>query len=168
VAHEPPTASLLPDRETAFAATEDIRDTYQRSGRGPALAKFIALVSYQGEIPPDFFASHPVDPAMFGLPTEDDGSRNDPLVGHNIITCTHYEPDFDALRKASTRIVLGIGATSAGTMAHRGGVSVAERLGKEPVTFPGGHDGFLGGEYGGMGEPDAFAAKLRDVLSANA
>jgi hypothetical protein len=25
-------------------------------------------------------------------------------------------------------------------------------------------DGFLGGEYGWSGKPDAFAAKLRDVL----
>jgi hypothetical protein len=33
-----------------------------------------------------------------------------------------------------------------------------------PVTFPGGHDGFLGGEYGSTGEPDAFAATLRKVL----
>jgi hypothetical protein len=41
---------------------------------------------------------------------------------------------------------------------------VAARLGLEPVTFPGGHDGFLGGEYGGMGEPDAFAAVLRQAL----
>jgi hypothetical protein len=43
-------------------------------------------------------------------------------------------------------------------------VAVAERLGTAPVTFPGGHDGFLGGEYGGMGKPDAFAATLRTVL----
>ena len=42
---------------------------------------------------------------------------------------------------------------------------MAERLGTEPVTFPGDHDGFLGGEYGGMGEPDAFAATLREVLT---
>jgi hypothetical protein len=26
-------------------------------------------------------------------------------------------------------------------------------------------DGFLGGEYGGMGEPDAFATTLRKVLT---
>jgi hypothetical protein len=32
--------------------------------------------------------------------------------------------------------------------------------------LPGGHDGFLGGEYGQMGRPDAFAAKLRGVLAA--
>jgi hypothetical protein len=33
------------------------------------------------------------------------------------------------------------------------------------VTFPSHHGGFLGGEYGWAGDPDAFAAKLRDVLS---
>jgi hypothetical protein len=31
--------------------------------------------------------------------------------------------------------------------------------------FPSDHGGFLGGEYGQMGEPDAFAAKLREVLA---
>jgi hypothetical protein len=35
------------------------------------------------------------------------------------------------------------------------------------VIFPGGHGGFMGGEYGQPpGEPEAFAAKLRDVLSS--
>lgn len=29
---------------------------------------------------------------------------------------------------------------------------------------PGGHGGFLGGEYGQIGEPDAFAGRLREVL----
>jgi hypothetical protein len=42
---------------------------------------------------------------------------------------------------------------------------VAERLGTDPVTFPGDHAGFLGGEYGQTGEPDAFAATLRTVLA---
>ena len=31
--------------------------------------------------------------------------------------------------------------------------------------FPSDHGGFLGGEYGQQGEPDAFAAKLREVLA---
>jgi hypothetical protein len=53
-------------------------------------------------------------------------------------------------------------------LASRGALAVAERLGTEPVIFPGGHDGFLGGEYGQTGEPDAFAAKLREVLSPSA
>ena len=91
--------------------------------------------------------------------------RTDALLGQNIITCTHYEPDFEALRAASTRIVLAAGAESEGEMAHRGAEAVAERLGTKPVIFPSDHGGFLGGEYGQTGDPDGFAAKLREVLA---
>ncbi|MGH8914547.1 MAG: alpha/beta fold hydrolase [Acidimicrobiia bacterium] len=163
VAHEPPAARYLPDREEAFAAIRDIRDTYQREGVGPGMAKFIMIVSHKGPIPADF-ADQPVDPAMFGLPTEDDGSRDDPLLG-NIMAGTHYEFDFDALRAAATRIVLAAGAESEGIMTGRATHAVADRLGSTPTTFPGGHDGFLGGEYGQTGEPEAFATTLRQVLA---
>jgi pimeloyl-ACP methyl ester carboxylesterase len=165
VAHEPPTGKLLPDREQVLAATQDIHVTYQRSGLGPAMAKFIALVSQRGPIPADFADRPAPDPAAFGLPTEDDGARSDPLVGLNIVTCTHFQPDFDALRAASTRIVVAAGAESAGEMAHRCAEAVAERLGTTCVTFPSDHGGFLGGEYGQTGDPDGFAARLRDVLA---
>ena len=130
------------------------------------MAQFIAAVSHKGPFTPDFAAQPAPDPAMFGLPAADDGTRTDPLLAQNIITCTHYEPDFDALRAASTRIVIGAGAESEGEMAHRGAEAVAERLGTTPVIFPSGHGGFLGGEYGQTGEPDGFAAKLREVLTA--
>ena len=73
---------------------------------------------------------------MFGLPAADDGTRTDALLAQNIITCTHYEPDFDALRAASTRIVLGAGAESDGEMAHRGAEAVAERLGTTAGDLP--------------------------------
>jgi len=164
VAHEPPTAQVLHDREAALAAAEDVGETYQRSGFGPAMAKFFALVSNKGEVPADF-ATRPVDPQMFGLPTQDDGSRTDPLLGHNIITCTHYQPDFDALRSAQTRIILAAGVESEGEMANRGAYGVAERLGTTPTKFPSDHGGFLGGEYGQQGKPDEFAATLREVLA---
>ncbi len=168
VAHEPPTAQVLPDREPALAAAKDVNETYKRRGFGPAMAKFIALVGHKGEIPADYVDQPAPDPAMFGLPTEDDGSRTDPLLAQNMVSCTHYQPDFDALRAASTRIVLAAGAESEGEMAHRGAEAVAERLGTTPVAFPSGHGGFLGGEYGQRGEPDAFAATLREVLTATA
>ena len=167
VAHEPPAAQVLPDRDAALAANRDVRDTYLRSGFGPAMAKFIALVGFKGEIPADYLDRPAPDPAMFGLPTVDDGSRNDPLLGQNMVTCTHYQPDFDALRcAASTRIVIAAGAESEGEMAHRGAEAVAERLGTTLVIFPSGHGGFLGNEYGMPGDPDGFAAKLREVLAA--
>ena len=165
VAHEPPASQELPDREPVLAASTDIHDTYLRSGFGPAMAKFIALVSYEGPFPADYADQPAPDPAMFGLPTEDDGSRNDPLVGQNMISGSHYQHDFDALRTASTRIVVGVGTESSRMIPGRAAVAVAERLGTTPVAFPGGHDGFLGGEYGRTGDPDAFAATLRKALT---
>ncbi len=168
VAHEPPLASVLPDRENAQAAARAVHETYQRSGFGAGMAHFIAVVSHQGEFPGDFAQQPAPDPAMFGMPTEDDGSRTDPLMGQNIITGTQYEADFDALRAASTRIVMAAGVESEGIMPSRAAFAVAERLGTEPVMFPSGHGGFMGGEYGQpAGEPDAFAARLRQVLEAN-
>ena len=68
------------------------------------------------------------------------------------------------MRAASTRIVLGVGAESEDELAHRAGVAVAERLGTPAVTFPSHHGGFLGGEFGMKGDPDAFAVTLRQVL----
>jgi pimeloyl-ACP methyl ester carboxylesterase len=166
VAHEPPLASVLPDADSAKAAVRAISDSYQRRGFGAGMARFMAMTSHRGPFPEDIAGQPAPDPAMFGLPTEDDGSRTDVLLGQNLINTTHYEPDFDALRAASTRIVIAAGAESEGEMANRGAHAVAERLGTETVIFPSHHGGFLGGEYGWPGEPDAFAAKLRDVLEA--
>jgi pimeloyl-ACP methyl ester carboxylesterase len=164
VAHEPPAAAVLPDREQLAAATVHIHETYMRDGFGPAMAKFIALTSVKGPIPADF-PDRPVNPAQFGLPTEDDGNRDDPLLGQNMTAGTHYEPDFDALGAATTRVVIGAGAESEGEFTYRAAVAVAERLGTEPVIFPSHHAGFLGGEFGMQGDPDGFAATLRQVLA---
>jgi pimeloyl-ACP methyl ester carboxylesterase len=165
VAHEPPAAPVLPDREEALAATEDIRATYERDGFGPAMGKFLALTMLKGPIPADFPQQPPMDPAMFGLPTEDDGRRDDALLGQTIVGTTHYELDFDALAAASTRIVIGAGAESEGEFANRAAYAVAERLGTEVVVFPSHHGGFVGGESGWKGEPEAFAVTLREVLA---
>ena len=129
------------------------------------LAKFIALVQHRGPFPSDWIDQPAPDPAMFGMPAEDDGSRTDPLLGLALVGSIGYEPDIDALRAASTRIVMAAGAESEGELANRGAFAVAERLGTEPVIFPSNHGGFLGGEYGQAGDPDAFAAKLRSVLT---
>ena len=165
VAHEPPAATVLPDREPAMAAARDIHETYMRSGFGAGMAKFIALTSHRGPIPADWTDRPAPDPAAFGLPTEDDGSRDDPLMGQNMASNPSYELDFDALRGAPTRIVIARGAESEGEMANRAAAGVAERLGTPAVVFPSHHGGFLGGEYGWAGDPDGFAAKLRDVLA---
>lgn len=164
VAHEPPLASVLPDSENAKAAVRAIQKSYQTRGWGAGMAHFMAVTSHRGPFPDDFASRPAPDPATVGMPTDDDGNRTDVMLGQNIIGTTHYEPDFDALLAASTRIVIAAGAESGDEMAHRGAEAVAQRLGTEPVIFPSHHGGFLGGEYGWAGEPDAFAAKLREVL----
>ena len=164
VAHEPPLATILPDSENAKAAVRAIQRSYQAGGSNAGMAHFMAVTGHRGPFPDDFASQPAPDPAMFGMPTDDDGTRNDVMLAQNIVGTTHYEPDFDALKAASTRIVVGAGAESEGEMANRGAHAAAERLGTEPVTFPSHHGGFLGGEYGWPGDPDNFAAKLREVL----
>jgi pimeloyl-ACP methyl ester carboxylesterase len=164
VAHEPPLAGTLPDREAALAAAASIQATYEREGMGPAMAKFFVLAGLKGPIPADFADQPAPNPADFGLPTSDDGSRDDPLLG-NMISGTHYELDFDALRAAPTRVVVAAGAESEGEFTHRAALAVAEGLRTEASIFPSHHGGFLGGEFGQQGEPEAFAVRLREVLA---
>ena len=165
VAHEPPLASILPDRQHALAAVRAVHDSYMVGGFGAGMAHFMAVTGHRGPFTAEVAGQPGPDPAMFGMPGGDDGNRNDALLGKALLTTPPYEPDFDALRAASTRIVVAAGSESAGEMANRGGHAVAERLGTEAVVFPSHHGGFLGGEYGWPGEPDAFAAKLREVLA---
>jgi len=166
VAHEPPLAALVPDHEAALATCRAVAQTYRQRGFGAGMAHFITVVSHQGMFTPEFASQPGPDPQMFGMPADDDGTRTDALLAQNLLTCTAFQPDIDALRGASTTIIVAVGATSGEALARRAGEAVAERLGQDPVEFPGDHSGFLGGEYGQMGKPDDFAAKLREVLNA--
>jgi pimeloyl-ACP methyl ester carboxylesterase len=165
VSHEPPLVTLLEDRDVALRVQANIVDTYQREGFGPAMAKFIQLVMYAGPLPPDYLDQPAPDPAMFGLPADDDGSRDDPLLSRNL-AMPAFEPDVAALRDSSVRIVPAIGAQGEGTMARRGGEALAAALGVDPVVFPGDHGGFAANQWSPGNDPAAFAAKLREVLAA--
>ena len=163
VAHEPPTAALLPDRDAVLSVCRDLRATYETHGSGPAMAKFISFVMYDGLVSDDYLEQPAPDPAMYGMPSEDDGSRTDPLM-RNMPDCNAYQPDLEALAALGDRLVVAVGAESGQQMAARGGRSVAKALGREATEFPSNHGGFLGGEYGQQGDPDAFAAALRATL----
>lgn len=163
ISHEPPLVTLLEDREMAIKVNADIVDTYRRSGFGPAMAKFIQLVRHEGVLPDDYLDRPVPDPAQFGLPTEDDGSRDDLLLSGNL-AMPPFEPDAEALRASPVRIVVAIGALGEGGLARRGGEAVARLLGVEPVIFPGDHGGFAANEWSPGNEPAAFGAKLREVL----
>jgi hypothetical protein len=57
------------------------------------------------------------------------------------------------------------GEESAGTFTGRASVVTAELLGQEATVFPSHHGGFLGGGSGYAGQPEAFAHRLRGVLT---
>jgi pimeloyl-ACP methyl ester carboxylesterase len=167
VAHEPPLIPVLSDAAAAERARAGIRDTYEAKGWGAGMAAFIAMTSWRGEFTDDYFAQPAPDPARFGMPTEDDGSRDDPLLSDRSWAVTSYRPDVDALAAAPTRIVIAVGEESEGTFTGRTAVAAADLLGQHVTVFPSHHGGFLGGEFGYAGQPEAFANRLRDVLGDN-
>jgi len=128
------------------------------------MAAFIAMTSWHGEFTAEYFAQPPADPAAFGMPSEDDGSRDDPLLSDRSWAVSSYRPDVYALTAAPTRVVIGVGEESRDTFTGRTSVATADLLSQRATVFPSHHGGFLGGEYGYPGQPEAFARKLRDVL----
>jgi pimeloyl-ACP methyl ester carboxylesterase len=164
VAHEPPLISVLPDAEAAERARAAFRDVYEAKGSGAGMAAFIAMTSWQGEFTDDYFARPAPDPAQFGMTAKDDGSRDDPLLSDRSWPVTSYRPDIAALAAAPTRIVIAVGEESMGTFTGRTSVATAALMGQEATVFPSHHGGFMGGEFGFPGQPEAFAQRLREVL----
>jgi pimeloyl-ACP methyl ester carboxylesterase len=164
VAHEPPLIPVLPDVEAAERARAAVRVAYEAKGSGAGMAAFIAMTSWQGEFTDDYFARPAPDPAQFGMTAQDDGSRDDPLLSDRSWPVSGYRPDFDALAAAPTRIVIAVGEESMGMFTGRTSVATAALMGQQATVFPSHHGGFLGGEFGFPGQPEAFAHKLREVL----
>jgi len=167
VAHEPPILGVLPDADLAFRAEKAVQHRYHEAGWGAGMAAFIGLTTWQGEFTDDYLAAPPPDPAAFGLPTEDDGNRDDPLLSGVANDVTAYELDVDAVRAAPTRVVVAGGVESRNGLTWRTSQAVADRLGVPLTEFPSHHGGFLGGEFGQAGQPEAFAARLREVLDGS-
>ncbi|WP_426624925.1 alpha/beta fold hydrolase [Leifsonia sp. McL0607] len=164
VAHEPPLVGVLPDAERAERALAAVHEAYDSRGFGAGMAAFIMMTSWRGEFTDDYFAQPAPDPAMFGLPADDDGSRDDPLLSQRSIAITAYRPDIDALAATPTRIVIGVGEESEGIFTGRTSAAIAQQLGTEAVVFPSHHGGFAAEDSGYPGKPEAFAHRLREVL----
>ena len=164
VAHEPPLIPVLPDAAAAERARAGFRDAYEAGGSGAGMAAFIAMTSWKGEFTDDYFAQPAPDPAAFGMTTEDDGSRDNPLLSDRSWAISSYRPDVTALAVAPARIVIAVGEESLGTFTGRAAVATAELLGQQASVFPSHHGGFMGGEFGYSGQPEAFARKLHEVL----
>src|SRR3954467_9517276 len=164
VAHEPPLIPVLPDAAAAERARAGVRDAYEAAGSGAGMAAFVAMTSWRGEFTDEYFAPPPAAPAARGRPPGDDGSRDNPLLSDRSWAISSYRPDVSALAAAPTRIVIAVGEESGSAFTGRTAVAPAELLGQEATVFPSHHGGFLGGEFGYAGQPEAFARRLREVL----
>ncbi|MFL6118457.1 alpha/beta fold hydrolase [Actinophytocola sp.] len=150
IAHEPPLAQLLPDREALLAATDDTIATYLGGDVRGAWAKFMVTASIQL---PDGVLD------MMSRPDRDAQQVADERrwFAHEMRATIAWRPDLSALRAASPRVVVGIGKDSAGQLCDRTSRALALELGIEPTMFSGGHTGFVD-------NPARFAAELRAVL----
>jgi pimeloyl-ACP methyl ester carboxylesterase len=164
VAHEPPLIPVLPDSGAAERARAAVRDAYEARGSGAGMAAFIAMASWRGKFTDEYFAQPATDPTAFGMPTEDDGSRDDLLLSDRSWAVSSYRLDVDALTAAPTRVVIAVGEESHDTFTGRTSVATAELLGQQATVFPSHHGGFVGGEGGHSGQPEAFGRRLRDLL----
>lgn len=72
---------------------------------------------------------------------------------------TRYQPGIGALTSAPIHLVI-----AADTLTGRTSVTLADLLGLPLTIFPSHHSGFLGGEHGQTGKPNALAATLHAVL----
>jgi hypothetical protein len=142
-----------------------VQDAYLAGGFGVGMAAFMALTSWQGEFTDEYAARPLPDPAQFGMPADDDGARSDPLLSGISNAVTAYRPKFATLAAAPARVVIAAGIESKDTITWRTAEATAEALNQPLEVFPSHHGGFMGGEFGYAGEPEAFAATLREVLA---
>jgi pimeloyl-ACP methyl ester carboxylesterase len=154
VAHEPPLVQLLPEGDARRTTVQAIADTYRKEGVGPAMGKFIAFAGGQGEPATPSAVTPEMQEALARIP-----QNLDMLFATYLLPITTYEPDIAALHRGPSRVVVGVGEASGGEVAHDTALALAEQLGTEAVTFPGGHGGYT--EH-----PDAFAEQLLEVLQA--
>ena len=168
VAHKPPVFEMLPNRDYWREVIKSVEDTFAKEGTGPAMQVFNAGFrgeQDQGGAPANNGAGQgpPEEPAPEMTAHVDEigkaMERNmEFFIGYETPPIARYVPDIAALQVSSARVVMAVGEASEGTPMYRATIAVAQRLGTQPAVFPGDHGGF------GV-HPDAFAAKLYEVLS---
>ncbi|MDB5058689.1 MAG: putative polymerase, sigma-24 subunit, subfamily, partial [Chloroflexi bacterium] len=172
VAHEPPIFELLPSRDYWREVFKNVEDTFAKEGAGPAMQVFNGGFGGefgQGGAPANDGAAQqaPEEPGPEMTAQVDEhlaeigmamAKNMEYFIGYETPPVARYMPDFAALQASSARVVMAVGEASEGTPMYRATIAVAQRLGTQPALFPGDHGGF-------DVVPDAFAAKLHEVLS---
>jgi pimeloyl-ACP methyl ester carboxylesterase len=141
VAHEPPLFELLPDVDHWRAGFAEIAETYRTQGVFPAMARFGALVEEGG---PKYSEQQPATPSTpeSQAMMERMAGNFELFIAHELPQIGSYQPNLEALRSSSTRVVSAAGENSGEQGACRAAIALADRLGI-PVTYlPGGHGGW--------------------------
>jgi pimeloyl-ACP methyl ester carboxylesterase len=155
VAHEPPCVRFLADAEEQRAFIDGVYGTYRTAGVGAAMQEFLKRTGMAGQ--PRVQRPNPPSAEMRESFARIQGNI-EYFIAHGFKPLGDYMPDVTALKAGPASVVVGVGATSAGQLAHRTGIALAQRLGVVPVMFPGGHGGY-------SDEPAEFAEKLHEILS---
>jgi pimeloyl-ACP methyl ester carboxylesterase len=154
IAHEPPLVTLLPDAATWIAFFDEVYDTYRQLG---------------------------VTRAMHQFATKTLGSEDSKVLAHNMKLHTNEQKlanatywmehelrqyprvslDLNALAAHARQIMLVGGHDSQNQMTYQPGKMLAQKLGLDIVSLPGGHLGFL--NY-----PVEFAHELMGTLQDQA
>jgi pimeloyl-ACP methyl ester carboxylesterase len=161
VVHEPPLFELLPDRAYWRTVIQEIEETFAKEGPGAAGQILTTAFEKSGggaddedRIPGGAEAPQELDAETMAMMARFEQNFGF-FIGYEVPSFAKYVPDLAALQ----RVVVAIGdATKQGEPQYQGALVLAERLGTEPVVFPGDHGGF-----GTEAEP--FARRLSELLS---
>ncbi|MER5201773.1 alpha/beta hydrolase [Streptomyces sp. NPDC002825] len=155
VAHEPVAPRLLSDEERARHEGEltGLQDLYGREGLSAVLPEIARCLG----IDP---AGTDAEPNLTPQPMNARRIANfDRFIRHDFTAIVQDTLDTGALASTGTRIVPAIGrSTPDAVFDLRCAASLAELVGHEVREFPGGHNG-------NTSHPEAYAARLRQVLA---
>jgi pimeloyl-ACP methyl ester carboxylesterase len=151
VAHEPPVVNLLPDAAKWIAFFNGIYDTYRQSGVAEAMRQFGSgvLGSEDRQVLAHNMKLHANERSL---------ANTTYWMEHELRQYPPVELDLDALAKHSQQLVLVGGHDSQDQMTYQPGKMLAQKLGLEIVSLPGGHLGF-------MAYPAEFAREFLQALS---
>ncbi len=153
IAHEPPLAELLPDRDELHAVHEAMVATYLGGDRRGYWQAFLHTANIH--LPNEVFEM------MFAAPIQGQQAADERFaVEHMDLATTFWTPDLAALRTTRARLIVGIGQDSAGQLCDRSSRALAKALDLQPTTFPGGHIGFVE-------TPEIFSQRLVEVITPN-
>ncbi len=153
IAHEPAAMALLPYSQQWQDFVDELEDLHRRFGAGAAMARFLDGIeavpgpgtSRIGRLRPQA-AGQLSDESRMSPRTRALLRRSqanlDHFFAHQLRPAAGYLPDIDALARASSRIVIGVGMASGGQAPQVAAREVARRLGVDVVDFPGDHQGF--------------------------